>query len=140
MESLDSESLQNIQVNKVIRGQRGFPKGKSGNPGGRPRFITVMRERMASACADGVEFLHEVIKGKPIRCTIDGEELDVTPTIANRTEATALVMKYTLHQPKALTPEEMDAHDAGEVGGETKAVLTKLAAEEVAKYLKANGH
>ena len=144
MESLDSESLQKPHVTFSGRSRQGgktkFKPGVSANPGGKSKLIVAMRHALAECSAEGVQFLRSVINGELVKGSIDGEAVECTPSVDQRLKAVELCMRYSLHMPKALTPEEMDAHDTGEISGDAKALLTKVAAEELVKYLKANGH
>lgn len=87
----------------VPRDEKGRLVGGRGalNPGGEPKWVNAVKTALQSSAAHGAALLHAVIRGEPQKMTIQGEQVEVTPSIENRLKAVEIALRYTVPAPKA---------------------------------------
>lgn len=76
-------------------------KGSSLNPGGQPKWVPAVRLALEKSAVLGSALLESIVKGEPQKMTLEGEMVEVTPSIENRIKAVELVFRYTIPPPKA---------------------------------------
>lgn len=87
---------------KVPRDEKGRLTGGQGalNPGGEPKWVNAVKSGLQTAAEETSRFVLSVIKGEPQKMTIQGEVVEVTPSIENRLKAGEIALKYTVPAPK----------------------------------------
>lgn len=78
-----------------------FEKGKSGNPGGRPRVPDDLKKSCQRLAARGLKVLEEIINGKTEFETIDGKVVKIksAATPSEKIAAVRLAFEYGYGKP-----------------------------------------
>lgn len=91
----------NATVKRNEKGQLMPGSGASLNPGGRFKWLKYLNEELEIASARGVKFLNDIIEGKQVEITVEGQQQLVTPRVADRIRAVEIVLNFSLVKPAA---------------------------------------
>lgn len=81
--------------------------GHTANPGGVPKWVRAVREHMEGTAAKAAQLLEDVIDGKPVDITVNGEQVTMTPELSDRIRAAEIVLSYTVPKPTAKSEVEV---------------------------------
>lgn len=98
-----------------------YPKGKSGNPGGQPKWVKKVRDALKKDANVARRLLNRVMRGKDILGGAEAREVKVSDSV----KAAEVVLKFTLPMPK-------QTHRVEGKGGDPLGVLT---AEQLVAFL-----
>lgn len=106
-EPSDNSAQPAAQGRSAERG-RPFPKGTSGNPGGRPKWERHLRKALSAGSPDVAELLLGLIRGniRNVIRTDDGDLIEVDPHMKERLKAAELWLAYMVAKPKEASSED----------------------------------
>lgn len=121
----DSTAQNAAQGRSAERG-RPFPKGKSGNPGGQPKWLRKLRKELAAGSSDAAKLIVGLLRGdiRNLVTTEDGMVIEVDPQMKDRLKAAELWFSYMVPKPK----QEVEAtvNDGRKLPGFSKEELLEI--------------